>query len=338
MSGPVMMDIKGFLPDEIEREMLLHPHVSGMILFSRNFESTAQLKVLTQEIRDLNPNLMIAVDHEGGRVQRFKEGFTPIPAMGNIGQLYEKDPDQAIGCAEAAGLVLAWELRRCGVQFSFAPVLELDYGRSAVIGNRAFHSSPEVVAILAAALCRGMRKGGGVGVGKHFPGHGYVSEDSHHALPIDERSVEQLFSADMIPFSRLVSEGLEGIMPAHVVYSSADTLPAGFSRFWISQILRGTLGFDGVVFSDDLSMQGAIVVAGTPVDRARAALEAGCDMILVCNDRDATASILEGIKDKWISDVSRQRIAQLSSLLGNMQPVSEVSYQQVLDLLHKTLS
>ncbi len=332
MNGPVMLDIKGLFPDEVECEMLLHPRVSGLILFSRNFESVAQLRTLVQEIRVLNPGLMIAVDHEGGRVQRFREGFTPIPAMRQIGRLYENDASLAVGCSEAAGLVLAWELRRCGVQFSFSPVLDLDYGRSAVIGDRSFHSDPEVVTILASALCSGMRKGGGIGVGKHFPGHGFVCEDSHHALPVDERSIEQLLSADMIPFSRLVSEGLEGIMPAHVVYASADALPAGFSRFWIKNMLRDTLGFDGVVFSDDLSMEGA-VMAGTPVDRAHVALEAGCDMILVCNDRNSAISILDGLKDEWISDVSSKRIKHLSSRLNNVHPVSEASYQQALDLL-----
>lgn len=332
MSGPVMLDIKGFFPDEVEREMLLHPYVSGLILFSRNFESAAQLKALTQDIRKLNPDLMIAVDHEGGRVQRFRDGFTSIPAMGHMGRCYENDASLAVNCSEAAGLVLSWELRRCGVQFSFAPVLDLDYGRSAVIGNRSFHRNPEVVAILASALCRGMRKGGGIGVGKHFPGHGYVSEDSHHALPIDERPMEQLLSADMIPFARLASEGLEGIMPAHVVYASTDALPAGFSSFWIKKMLRDTLGFDGVVFSDDLSMEGA-VVAGTPVDRAHAALEAGCDMILVCNDRKAATAILEGLKDEWFSDTSSKRIHHLSSCLNNARPVPEAVYRQALDLV-----
>ena len=294
--GPVMLDVAGTALTDAERQRLQHPLVGGVILFSRNFESGAQLTRLTAEIHDLrSPSLIIAVDHEGGRVQRFREGFTQIPPMRELGLLWDRDRRKAAQLAHALGFVLAAELRVHGVDLSFTPVLDVDYGNSSVIGDRAFHAQPEAIAELATSLMHGLRQGGMAAVGKHFPGHGHVRADSHHEVPVDERALADIESEDLIPFRRLIASGMSGIMPAHVIYPAVDAAPAGFSEIWLKQILRGELGFDGVIFSDDLSMEGARVAGGV-VERGMAALRAGCDMVLVCNNPQSADELLQGLQ------------------------------------------
>lgn len=314
--GPVMVDVPGFTLTEDDRRRLMHPLVGGVILFARNYQSPEQLLALTTAIRDLrSPHLLIAVDHEGGRVQRFREGFTRLPAMRELGKVWEHNPVQARHLAQDCGYVLAAELRAHGVDLSFTPVLDLDYGASGVIGDRAFHAQPEVVAELAHALMLGLKEAGMGSVGKHFPGHGYVRADSHLAVPVDERSLHDIEQADLIPFTRLIADGMTGIMPAHVIYPAADSLPAGFSPFWLQHILRQQLGFDGVIFSDDLSMEGASVAGGI-VERAQAALDAGCDMVLVCNNCAAADAVLHGLK--WEKPVLS--IVRMARLHGHPHP------------------
>ncbi len=332
MIGPVMLDIAGLRPDAAERALIRHPLVGGLILFTRNFESVAQLEALTAELHDLKPGLIIAVDHEGGRVQRFRSGFTELPPMAALGRAFDADRAQALRQAEAAGFVLAWELRRHGVDLSFTPVLDVDHQHSAVIGNRAFHSNPETIALLASALCAGLRGAGFAAVGKHFPGHGFVEADSHHDLPVDPRPLPALEQCDMVPFQHLIAEGLEGIMPAHILYPAIDAQPAGFSAFWLQQVLRGRLGFDGVIFSDDLSMKGALG-AGRPDERARTALTAGCDMVLLCNDAQAAQELVAGLEGFQSPADSQRRLARLTPAPPASQAMLGTRYQAALATL-----
>jgi len=301
-----MLDVEGLELTAADRERLQHPLVGGVILFTRNYADRAQLAALTASLRALrDPALVIGVDHEGGRVQRFRAGFTAIPPMRLVGETWDRDVAQAARDAEALGRTIAGELRPLAVDFSFAPVLDLAYGSSAVIGDRAFHRNPNAVAHLATALRRGLNAGGMAAVGKHFPGHGFVAADSHTDVPVDGRPMTAIAADDLIPFGTLVRGGLEAVMPAHVIYTDVDAKPAGYSRIWLQEILRGRLGFDGMIFSDDLGMAGAHT-AGDIVARAEAAVEAGCDVVLVCNDAAASDDLLSRWKPAPQSDLARR--------------------------------
>lgn len=306
-----MVDVEGFVLTEAERIRLQHPLVGGVILFARNFQSREQLTALCADIHQTrNEPLLIAVDHEGGRVQRFKtDGFTTLPSMQKLGLLWERDAIKAASVAADTGYVLAAELRACGVDLSFTPVLDLDWGVSKVIGDRSFHQNPKAVSMLAAGLVRGLQKAGMASCGKHFPGHGAVEADSHHEIPIDNRSLEEILDADAAPYGWLGSMTLNSVMPAHVIYPKVDEKPAGFSEYWLQRVLRRALAYDGVIFSDDLTMEGA-TVAGDILARAQAALTAGCDMVLVCNKPELADDLLSRLSFT-LSDESVQRIRSL---------------------------
>lgn len=285
--GPVMLDVAGLTLTQYEQEVLKHPNTGAVILFARNYEGPEQVTALVESIRQSRPGeILIAVDQEGGRVQRFQKGFTRLPPA----CCYADVPD----LAQTAGWLMAAELLAVGVDFSFAPVLDVDCGISQVIGNRSFATDSELATRLASAFRKGMKAAGMAATGKHFPGHGAVAADSHHAIPYDGRDLTTIRAKDIQPFKTLINEGLEAIMPAHVVYENIDPNPAGFSSFWIQTVLRKELGFTGVVFSDDLSMEGA-GFAGDHPERARRAQEAGCDMLLVCNNPAAAEKVLDAL-------------------------------------------
>ena len=308
--GPLMVDIEGLELTAEDRELLKHPAVGGIILFTRNYESTRQLAALTAEIHRLrDPHLLVAVDQEGGRVQRFKDGFSHLPPLSCLGRIYDKDAPRAKHLAKVTGWLMASELRATGIDLSFAPVLDLDSGVSAIIGNRALHKRPEVVAELAYAYQTGMHDAGMAATGKHFPGHGAVEADSHVALPVDERSFEDIEQWDIVPFRRMIHYGLPAIMMAHVIYPKVDRQPAGFSKVWIHDVLRVRLNFQGLIFSDDLSMEGA-ACAGNHSARAHASLEAGCDMVLVCNERQQAAQVAQALAD-YRDPVAHTRMARM---------------------------
>jgi beta-N-acetylhexosaminidase len=300
-----MLDPTGTVLSEEDVRRLRHPAVGGVILFARNFESAEQLSALTADIHALRePALLIGVDHEGGRVQRFQEGFTRLPPMRVLGETWDRDREAARAAAHAAGFVMGAELAAHGLDFSFAPVLDLDYGSSSVIGDRALHYDPLAVGALAAELIRGMAEGGMAAVGKHFPGHGFAAADSHVAVPRDERALAEIQRKDLAPYGPAIAAGLAGVMPAHVIYPCVDSAPAGYSRAWLRDVLRGWLGFDGMIFSDDLSMEGASTAGGV-VARAHAALEAGCDMVLLCNDADGQNELLAGLGEATLHNPER---------------------------------
>ena len=297
LPGPAVIDVLGPALTDEDRQRLRHPAAGAVILFSRNYQSPEQLLALTEEIERLRePALPVCVDHEGGRVQRFREGFTAIPPMRELGRLWDRDRETAQRTARAAAYIAGAELGATGVDFSFAPVLDLDYGTSSVIGDRALHFDPTAVAVLASQLVLGFRDAGMAAVGKHFPGHGFAEADSHVAAPVDDRSLAAIMKKDVVPYRAAIDAGLAAVMPAHVVYRQVDREPAGYSRVWLQEILRGRLGFQGLIFSDDLSMEGASA-AGGPPERARAALGAGCDMVLLCNDPAGQDRLLESLRD-----------------------------------------
>jgi len=318
--APLILDIAGLELTEVDRRRLAHPLTGGMILFGRNWKDRAQLTALCAEIKGVREDLLICVDHEGGRVQRFRtDGFTHLPPMRVFGELWMKDAMAATNAASAAGYILGAELRACGVDFSFTPVLDLDWGESGVIGDRAFHRDARVAALLAKSLMHGLLQAGVANCGKHFPGHGFVKADSHTEIPVDRRSLKAILADDAAPYAWL-NTTLTSLMPAHVIYPKVDSLPAGFSPRWLQDILRGQLGFGGAIFSDDLSMEGARRIEGREVSYTEAgvaALNAGCDMVLLCNqsvgEGRAVDELLDGLaeaqlKGRWQPDpASEQR-------------------------------
>ena len=313
MIGALMLDIAGTTLTQEDIELLSAPQVGGVILFGRNIESPAQVRALTDHMRQVRPDILIAVDQEGGRVQRLRQGFTLLPAMGRFGELYSNDPQRALELAEKCGWLMAAEVLAVGIDFSFAPVLDLN-DISDVIGDRSFAQNIQDIIPLASAFLKGMKRAGMASTGKHFPGHGSVKADSHVAAAIDTRSYAEIQQKDMQTFIQLQPQ-LDALMPAHVIYSQVDPNPAGFSEFWIQKVLRQELGFDGVLFSDDLSMQAACVAGGADA-RIQAALKAGCDMGLVCNDRTAQCIALEGIVDLPLPNQQR-----LERMRGNIPKI-----------------
>ena len=324
--GPVTLDVVCLELDIEDRRRILDPLTGGVILFGRNFANREQLSKLTAEIKKLRPDVLISIDHEGGRVQRCKtDGFTHLPAMRKLGELWAaKNQSQhpaesaalAMAAATACAYVLATELRACGVDFSFTPVLDLDFGRSSVIGDRSFSRDPQIVFALAKSLNEGLRLAGMANCGKHFPGHGWAEADSHVAIPVDERSLKEILSDDAKPYEWL-DLSLAAVMPAHVIYPKVDKNPAGFSKIWLHSILRQELGFEGVIFSDDLSMEGASV-AGSVVKGAELALEAGCDAVLICNRPDLADQLLSNLK------VSQVKQSESMERLNRLMPKSPV--------------
>ena len=333
--GPVMLDVEGTTLSMDDRRRLVHDRTGGVILFARNFASRAQLVALVDAIRDVREEVLIAVDHEGGRVQRFRtDGFVPLPAMRRLGALWDGDPErgavEATRAATATGFVLGADLVACGIDLSFTPVLDLDHGPSTVIGDRSFHRDPRIVALLAKSLMHGLLEAGMSNCGKHFPGHGFVAADSHVAVPVDERPLGAILDDDAMPY-RWLDGTLASVMPAHVVYPAVDPRPAGFSPVWLQDILRGRLGFDGAIFSDDLSMEGASV-AGDVVSAGQAALEAGCDMVLVCNDSVRAGVLLDGLVDRRARQ-SQRRLEALRARPRDRR--DDARYRQALACLRE---
>lgn len=314
MIGALMLDIAGTELNQEDIELLQAPQVGGMILFGRNIESPQQVRALTDHMRQVRPDILIAVDQEGGRVQRLRQGFTLLPAMGRLGEHYLEHPQQAIELAEQCGWLMAIEVLAVGIDFSFAPVLDLN-DISDVIGDRGFSKNIQDIIPLASAFMRGMKEAGMATTGKHFPGHGSVKADSHVAAAIDCRSYQEIYDKDMQSFIKLMPQ-LDALMPAHVIYDQIDPNPAGFSQFWLQQILRQEMKFDGVLFSDDLSMQAACVAGGADA-RIQAALNAGCDMGLVCNDRTAACHALDGIQTLALPN--QQRLERMRGHIPNIQ-------------------
>lgn len=368
LHAPIILDIAGTTLTDTDRRRLAHPLTGGIILFARNWQNRAQLQELTHAIKAVRSDLLICVDHEGGRVQRFRsDGFTHLPPMRALGKMWNKNHKNhknhkkgalhlgrsalpALDAATAVGYVLASELRACGVDFSFTPVLDLDWGESGVIGDRAFESDPRIVTLLAKSLMHGLLQAGMAHCGKHFPGHGFVKADSHTEVPVDKRSLKKILAHDAAPYGWLRSH-LASVMPAHVIYPKVDERPAGFSARWLQEILRGTLGFEGAIFSDDLSMEGARRIDGELVSYTQAAvmaLQAGCDVVLLCNqslgEGSAVDDLLDGLEEAqkrghW--QPSPQSESRRLALLPKTPPpswdnlMSEPAYQRALTLLFR---
>jgi beta-N-acetylhexosaminidase len=339
MLGPVIVDVAGLSLTQEDEALLREPWVGGIILFTRNYRDVEQLRELVAQIRAVRPELLICVDQEGGRVQRFREGFTIIPPMADIGAVYRRDAMQGIALARACGWLMAAELRSCGVDLSFAPVLDLDDERCAVIANRSFSIDPAIMSVLSEAFIDGMHEANMCATGKHFPGHGAVAGDSHHETPVDERPLGEIIDADLKPYRHLCRQGkLDAVMPAHVVYSAVDSNPAGFSNLWLQSILKKQLRFDGVIFSDDLTMEGAGVIADMG-ERARVALAAGCTALLVCNQRDAQLAVVQALKQSGQQPASNlQRLKRPFAWPSLDELRATLQWQQSHRLLQETLA
>jgi beta-N-acetylhexosaminidase len=325
-----VIDVVGTVLTDEDRDRLRHPAAGAVILFSRNYENQQQLSSLVEEVEKLRePALLVCVDHEGGRVQRFREGFTAIPAMRQLGKLWDRDKELAKEAARGAAYIIGAELGAHGIDLSFAPVLDLDYGGSSVIGDRALHFDPNAVGVLAAAIVQGFADAGMCAVGKHFPGHGFATADTHSDVARDERTLAEILKKDIAPYRAAIQAGLAGVMPAHVIYPQCDAEPAGYSKYWLQDVLRGKLGFDGLIFSDDLSMEGA-AVAGGPPERARAALAAGCDMVLLCNNPKGLDELLESLKD--VSLAKPERLDRMRKQ-GGRDLRKSVAYREAQEVL-----
>jgi len=327
-----VIDVVGLALADDDRKRLAHPATGGVILFARNYETPEQLTALCEEIERLRePALPICVDHEGGRVQRFKTGFTLLPPMRELGRLWDRDRPAGRAAARAAAYVAAAELAAHGIDFSFAPVLDLDFGSSGVIGDRALHFDPTAVGALGASLIQGFADAGMAAVGKHFPGHGFCEADSHVAVPTDGRSFAEIWKKDILPYKPAIEAGMAAVMPAHVIYPQVDAEPAGYSKYWLQEVLRGKLGFDGLIFSDDLSMEGASTAGGIP-ERARAALGAGCDMVLLCNDPAGQEVLLESLKD--VALAKQERLERMRKK-GGRDLRKSVAYREAQESLQQ---
>jgi beta-N-acetylhexosaminidase len=337
--GPVMLDVVGKTLSADDTRRLAHPMTGGVILFARHYENRAQLIALTDAIRAVRDDLLIAVDHEGGRVQRFRtDGFTVLPAMGKLGALWDSDVLHATKVTTAVGYILAAELRACGIDMSFTPVLDLNYGQSQVIGDRAFHRDPRVVAMLAKSLSHGLALAGMANCGKHFPGHGFATADSHVAMPVDDRPLEDILRDDVAPYDWL-GLALASVIPAHVIYSQVDSKPAGFSQVWLQEVLRGKLRFSGAIFSDDLSMEAARQ-GGTLTEAAGAALHAGCDMVLICNQPEEAEKVLDALRftPSKESQARLKRMRPRGKALKWSKLVAEPEYLQAQALLRSAFA
>ena len=329
----MVVDVLGPALTDEDRARIRHPAAGAVILFARNYENPDQLAQLTADIeRQREPALPVCVEHEGGRVQRFKEGFTAIPAMRTLGRQWDRDRDKARALASSIGYVIAAELGAHGVDFSLAPVLDLDYGGSSVIGDRALHFDPTAVGALGACLVTGLANGGVAAVAKHFPGHGYAEADSHVSVPRDERSFREIARKDLVPYKAVIEAGLAGVMPAHVIYPQVDPQPAGYSAHWLQEVLRKQLGFQGLVFSDDLSMEGAAVAGGAP-ERARAALAAGCDMVLLCNNPMGLDALLQSLAD--VTFANPERLDRMRKQ-GGRDLRKSVAYREAQEILQSS--
>lgn len=306
MLGPIILDLKGLSLEPEEKELLLHPLVGGVILFTRNYFEKEQLLDLTHSIRSIRSELFICVDHEGGRVQRFTSGFTPLESFASLGKLYDQSPREALLNVEQHAAIMAEELISVGVDFSFTPVVDLEKGISNVIATRSFHRDPNTVSLLATTYIRSMHQHGMASVAKHFPGHGSVTIDTHHAIASDQREFNKILDDDLKPFAHLIKEGVKAIMPAHIIFPLVDEIPVGFSRKWLQTILRQQFRFDGVIISDDLSMFGASMI-GNCLERVELALDAGCDLLLICNNRADVVNVLDNLK----RDINKNNQARL---------------------------
>ncbi|HQQ62054.1 MAG TPA: beta-N-acetylhexosaminidase [Pseudomonadales bacterium] len=339
MLGPVIVDVAGLTLTAEDEQLLGNPWVGGIILFARNFQSIAQLENLVAEIRAVRPELVICVDQEGGRVQRFRDGFTIIPPMADIGAVYAREEKQGLLLAHACGWLMAAELRACGIDLSFAPVLDLDDNRCAVIANRSFSIDARIASILSEAFVDGMHDANMCATGKHFPGHGAVTGDSHFETPVDARALEAILADDVMPYRHLSEQGkLDAVMPAHVVYSAVDKHPAGFSSYWLQDILKKQLRFDGVIFSDDLTMEGAGVIADMG-ERARVALAAGCTALLVCNQRPAQQAVVGALEQSGLAPASNlQRLKRPFARAGLPALRTSQQWRRAHEILKKSLA
>ena len=333
--GPVMLDIAGVVLTDTEREVLLHPNCGGIIFFARNFQSKEQIQRLAESIRELrSPALLTAVDQEGGRVQRFRDGYVNLPPMRKLGELYDQNPEQALIAARDVARVMASEIRDVGIDFSFAPVLDVASVESDVIGNRSFHTDADVVSVLAGAFIDGMHDAGMAAVGKHFPGHGGVAADSHLETPLDSRPYDDLLQNDLRPYRALINK-LAGVMTAHILFKDIDANLPTYSEYWLKTVLRKKIGFNGIVFSDDLIMQGAANM-GEPLTRAESALNAGCDMVLVCNEPDAAANVVENLP----TDASTTNHKRLLAMSGKppASPIDPTLWAQSLKTIESLVA